>query len=111
MYLFRVLLIANLDRFPPRKQIVHDRRILVPTGKHYTIIATSATTMFRMCANSDEIKSMRIASLPSRVRLGHYMFFADFEGAAGETACPGRPRRPPRRVETLRVLGSYSAAS
>jgi prephenate dehydratase len=52
----------------------------------------------------------RIESRPRRIRLGHYMFFADLEGAA---------ERPPvrealdalrQRVEEVRVLGSYTRA-
>ena len=68
---------------------------------------------WRSCASSSdrEINLTRIESRPRRVRLGHYMFFADLEGRATtphvaealdalrEAAC-----------ETLRVLGSYPAA-
>jgi prephenate dehydratase len=53
----------------------------------------------------------RIESRPRRVRLGHYMFFVDADGAA---------QRPPvsealdalrSRVEEIRVLGSYPAST
>ncbi len=58
-----------------------------------------------------EINLTRIESRPRRVRLGHYMFFADFEGAAGEDRVREALDGLRGRVETLRVLGSYSAAS
>jgi prephenate dehydratase len=57
-----------------------------------------------------DVNLTRIESRPRRVRLGHYMFFADLEGAA---------ERPPvrealgalrERVEEIRVLGSYAAS-
>jgi prephenate dehydratase len=53
----------------------------------------------------------RIESRPRRVRLGHYMFFADMEG--GEHDPPVREALDALsgRVQTLRVLGSYPAAS
>jgi prephenate dehydratase len=52
----------------------------------------------------------KIESRPRRVQLGHYMFFADLDGA--ETDQPIREALAglARRVETLRVLGSYPAA-
>ena len=58
-----------------------------------------------------DINLTRIESRPRRVRLGHYMFFADFEGAAGEDRVTQALEALRGRVETLRVLGSYSAAS
>ena len=58
-----------------------------------------------------DINLTRIESRPRRVRLGHYMFFADFEGAAGEDRVKQALDALRGRVETLRVLGSYSAAS
>jgi prephenate dehydratase len=45
------------------------------------------------------------------VQLGHYMFFADLEGAVGEARVHDALDGLRGRVETLRVLGSYSAAS
>jgi prephenate dehydratase len=53
----------------------------------------------------------RIESRARRVRLGHYMFFADLEGA--ENAAPVREALEALagRVQTLRVLGSYPAAA
>jgi prephenate dehydratase len=52
----------------------------------------------------------KIESRPRRVQLGHYMFFADLDGA--ETDPPVRDALGGlgRRVDTLRVLGSYRAA-
>ena len=58
-----------------------------------------------------EINLTRIESRPRRVRLGHYMFFADLEGAADEDRVQEALDGLRGRVETLRVLGSYSAAS
>lgn len=49
----------------------------------------------------------KIESRPRRVRLGHYMFFADLDGGA-ETAAVREALEGLRgRVETLKVLGSY----
>lgn len=52
----------------------------------------------------------RIESRPRRVRLGHYMFFADLEGAADEGPVRNALEALRGRVQTLRVLGSYPAA-
>jgi prephenate dehydratase len=57
-----------------------------------------------------EINLTRIESRPRRVGLGHYMFFADLEGGAGEEAVADALRALAARVEELRVLGSYAAA-
>jgi prephenate dehydratase len=57
------------------------------------------------------INLTRIESRPRRVRLGHYMFFADLEGAVGEDRVQDALEGLRGRVETLRILGSYSAAS
>ena len=56
------------------------------------------------------INLTRIESRPRRVRLGHYMFFADLEGAADEPPVSDALATLSARVETLRVLGSYPAA-
>jgi prephenate dehydratase len=53
----------------------------------------------------------KIESRPRRVRLGHYMFFADLDGAEHEPALRDALEGLARRVETLRVLGSYPASS
>lgn len=51
----------------------------------------------------------KIESRPRRVQLGHYMFFADLEGATSDTNVAEALEALGRRVETLRVLGSYPA--
>ena len=56
------------------------------------------------------INLTRIESRPRRVRLGHYMFFADLEGATADAHVREALEGLRGRVETLRVLGSYSAA-
>ena len=49
----------------------------------------------------------KIESRPSRVRLGHYMFFVDLDGAEGDAPVGDALEALARRVEVLRVLGSY----
>jgi prephenate dehydratase len=56
------------------------------------------------------INLTRIESRPRRVRLGHYMFFADLEGSESEPGVAEALRALGERVQTLRVLGSYPAA-
>lgn len=53
----------------------------------------------------------RIESRPRRVRLGHYMFFADMEGGEVEPSVRDALEALAGRVQTLRVLGSYPAAA
>ena len=55
------------------------------------------------------INLTKIESRPRRVRLGHYMFFADLEGAAGDDQVAAALEALRGRVETLKVLGSYPA--
>jgi prephenate dehydratase len=50
----------------------------------------------------------RIESRPRRTALGHYMFFADLEGRVGEDPVDDALEALGRRVEELRVLGSYA---
>jgi prephenate dehydratase len=57
-----------------------------------------------------EINLTKIESRPRRVAIGHYMFFADFEGALGESRVDQALEALQERVEVLRVLGSYPAA-
>jgi prephenate dehydratase len=57
------------------------------------------------------INLTRIESRPRRVRLGHYMFFADLEGAETEARVDEALRALRERVQTLRVLGSYPIAA
>ena len=57
-----------------------------------------------------EISLTKIESRPRRVRLGHYMFFADLEGGAGEPHVRDALEALDAHVETVKVLGSYPAA-
>ena len=57
-----------------------------------------------------EINLTRIESRPRRVGLGHYMFFADLEGGAEEARVAEALGALGRRVEELRILGSYASA-
>jgi prephenate dehydratase len=57
-----------------------------------------------------EINLTKIESRPRRVRLGHYMFFADLEAGLGEPHVADALEALGARVETLRVLGCYPAA-
>jgi prephenate dehydratase len=57
-----------------------------------------------------DINLTKIESRPRRVAIGHYMFFADFEGALGEPRVDEALAALQERVEVLRVLGSYPAA-
>ena len=54
-----------------------------------------------------EVNLTKIESRPRRVRLGHYMFFADLEGAADDPRVGEALTALSARVQTLRVLGSY----
>jgi prephenate dehydratase len=53
----------------------------------------------------------RIESRPRRTLLGHYMFFIDLEGGAGEPTVAEALAALRGHVEELRVLGSYTSAS
>jgi prephenate dehydratase len=53
------------------------------------------------------INLTKIESRPRRVRLGHYMFFADLEGATGDAHVDEALAALSERVQTLKVLGSY----
>ena len=53
------------------------------------------------------INLTRIESRPRRASLGHYMFFADLEGAAAEPRVAEALAGLATRVESLKVLGSY----
>jgi prephenate dehydratase len=59
--------------------------------------------------SSRAVNLTRIESRPQRIRLGHYMFFADLEGAA--TRAPVNEALDALRghVQEVRVLGSYPA--
>jgi prephenate dehydratase len=58
-----------------------------------------------------EINLTKIESRPRRVRLGHYMFFADLDASSTDPRVEEALAALGARVETLRVLGSYPAAS
>jgi len=58
-----------------------------------------------------QINLTKIESRPRSVQLGHYMFFADLEGREDEPTVAQALGALRRRVETLRVLGSYPAAN
>jgi prephenate dehydratase len=57
------------------------------------------------------INLTKIESRPRRVRLGHYMFFADLDGAAGDPHVSEALDALRKRVETLKILGSYPSAA
>ncbi|MDQ4072079.1 MAG: prephenate dehydratase [Actinomycetota bacterium] len=61
--------------------------------------------------SSREINLTKIESRPRRVGLGHYMFFADLEGAEGDPHVAEALAALAGRVETLHVLGSYPSAA
>jgi prephenate dehydratase len=58
-----------------------------------------------------KINLTRIESRPRRERLGHYMFFADLEGAESDAPVSEALAALRGRVQELRVLGSYPAPS
>ena len=53
----------------------------------------------------------KIESRPRRAQLGHYMFFADLDGAEDDPPVRAALEGLARRVEILRVLGSYPGAT
>jgi prephenate dehydratase len=57
-----------------------------------------------------EINLTRIESRPRRERLGHYMFFADLDGAEQDAPIAAALGALRDRVHELRVLGSYPLA-
>jgi prephenate dehydratase len=57
-----------------------------------------------------DINLTKIESRPRRVRLGHYMFFADLDGAEDDDPVRAALDALRQRVQTLKVLGSYRAA-
>jgi prephenate dehydratase len=57
-----------------------------------------------------DISLTRIESRPRRVGLGHYMFFADLEGAAADRRLVAAIDGLRGRCQEVRVLGSYLAA-
>jgi prephenate dehydratase len=57
-----------------------------------------------------DVSLTRIESRPRRVGLGHYMFFADLEGAASEPELAAALVGLRERCQEVRLLGSYRAA-
>jgi prephenate dehydratase len=57
------------------------------------------------------ISLSKIESRPRRVQLGHYMFFADLEGGGQEPPVRAALDALGQHVETVKVLGSYPAAT
>jgi prephenate dehydratase len=53
------------------------------------------------------ISLTRIESRPRRIGLGHYMFFADFEGAGEDPRVAAAIDGLRARCQDVRVLGSY----
>jgi prephenate dehydratase len=66
--------------------------------------------VLRQFADRD-VNLTRIESRPRRVRLGHYMFFVDLDGAATRPPVSDALDALRNRVEEIRVLGSYPAAT
>jgi prephenate dehydratase len=58
---------------------------------------------------SREVNLTRIESRPRRIRLGHYMFFADLEGAADRPPVDEALEALGEHVEEVRVLGTYAS--
>jgi prephenate dehydratase len=58
-----------------------------------------------------QVNLTKIESRPRRVQLGHYMFFADLDGAEEDPPVRAALDGLARRVEILKVLGSYPAAA
>lgn len=57
-----------------------------------------------------QVNLTKIESRPGRVRFGHYMFFVDLDGAEADPPVADALAALDRRVETLKVLGSYTTA-
>jgi prephenate dehydratase len=61
--------------------------------------------------SSRDVNLTKIESRPRRMGLGHYMFFADLDGAVREPRVADALAALAGRVEAMRVLGSYPAGS
>ena len=59
--------------------------------------------------SSRAVNLTRIESRPRRIRLGHYMFFADLEGAADRPPVSDALAALGGHVEEVRVLGTYAS--
>jgi prephenate dehydratase len=54
-----------------------------------------------------DVNLTKIESRPRRVQLGHYMFFADLDGGVAEPPVRDALEALGKRVQALKVLGSY----
>jgi prephenate dehydratase len=70
----------------------------------------SLVSVLRELSDRD-INLTKIESRPRRVRLGHYMFFADLDAGDTDPRVEEALTALGARVETLRVLGSYVPAA
>jgi prephenate dehydratase len=61
--------------------------------------------------SSRGINLTKIESRPQRMGLGHYMFFADLDGAADEPNVAAALEALAGRVRVMKVLGSYPAGN
>jgi prephenate dehydratase len=61
--------------------------------------------------SSRKVNLTRIESRPRRIRLGHYMFVADLEGAASRPPVSDALEALRSHVQEVRVLGSYGAVT
>jgi prephenate dehydratase len=61
--------------------------------------------------SSRGINLTKIESRPRRMGLGHYMFFADLEGSAGDAHVAEALAALAARVQVMKVLGSYPAGN
>jgi prephenate dehydratase len=108
----------NLTRFvwlARAEAAVETGRTIVPKGRLKTSVVFwgfndespgALVAVLRELADRG-VNLTKIESRPRRVRLGHYMFFADLEGGFEEPAITAALDALRRRVEMLRVLGSY----
>jgi prephenate dehydratase len=61
--------------------------------------------------SSRGINLTKIESRPRRMRLGHYMFFADLDGSASDAHVAEALDALSERVQVMKVLGSYPAGT
>jgi prephenate dehydratase len=61
--------------------------------------------------SSRGINLTKIESRPRRMRLGHYMFFADLDGSASDAHVAEALDALSERVQVMKVLGSYPAGA
>lgn len=56
-----------------------------------------------------DVNMSKIESRPERTALGHYLFFVDLDGSAGDGEVAAAIEAVRGKVKTLRVLGSFNA--